>query len=125
MLKPPRPGSWGASTSMPPPESCSPLSGKSSSNTNTESFDGGKGLGCTTTFTVAGKAPLVAVHVTDPAAGTQGIGAPPMRPCGGIGNVYRHQRRLPGDRERGGATQSLPAVETLRVRVRGRLPTQR
>ena len=78
MLKPPRPGSFGASTSMPPPESCSPLSGKSSSNTNTESFDGGKGLGCTSTFTVAGKAPLVAVHVTDPAAGTQAIGTPPM-----------------------------------------------
>src|SRR5882672_9731744 len=77
-LKPPRPGSTGASTSMPPPESCSPLSGKSSWNTNSESFDGGKGLGCTTTFTFAGNAPVVAVHTTDPVAGTQAIGAPPM-----------------------------------------------
>src|SRR2546422_7095922 len=78
MLKLPRPGSLGASTSMPPPASCSPLSGKSSWNTNTESFDGGKGFGCTNTLNCAGKAPVVAVHTTDPAAGTQAIGAPPM-----------------------------------------------
>src|SRR5215469_1736710 len=78
MLKPPRPGSCGESTSTPPPPSCSPLSGRSSSNTNTESFEGGKGLGCTSTVTDAGKAPVVAVHVTEPAAGTQAIGAPPI-----------------------------------------------
>src|SRR5476651_469547 len=78
MLKPPRPGSFGDNTSTPPPPSCSPLSGKSSSNTNTESFEGGKGFGCTTTFTVAGKAPVAAVHTTVPAAGTQAIGAPPI-----------------------------------------------
>src|SRR3989442_278454 len=91
MLKLPRPGSLGASTSMPPPASCSPLSGKSSWNTNTESFDGGKGFGCTNTLNCAGKAPVVAVHTTDPAAGTQAIGAPPMpwprRGVGGAGRV--------------------------------------
>src|ERR1700674_5035781 len=78
MLKPPRPGSLGATTSIPPPLSCSPLSGLSSSNTNTESFAGGNGLRCTTTLTVVGNAPEVAVHVTVPAAGTQAIGAPPI-----------------------------------------------
>ncbi len=36
---------------LPPPASCSPLSGKSSSNTNTESFDGGNGVGCVSTVT--------------------------------------------------------------------------
>src|SRR6476469_959215 len=41
ILNPPRPGSLGDSTSTPPPPSCSPLSGKSSSKTKTESFDGG------------------------------------------------------------------------------------
>ena len=53
------------------------MSGKSSSNTNTETFDGGKGLGCTSTVTFAGKA-LLAVHVTAGATGTQAIGAPPI-----------------------------------------------
>src|ERR1700758_487744 len=76
MLKPPKPGSLGDNTSIPPPPSCSPLSGKSSSNTNTESFEGGKGLGCTSTVT-AGKVP-VELHVTAGATGTQAIGAPPM-----------------------------------------------
>src|SRR5882672_4316288 len=63
MLKCPRPGSLGDKTSIPPPPSCSPLSGKSSSYTNTESFEGGNGSGC-------------ARIVTDvcPAA----IGAPPI-----------------------------------------------
>src|ERR1700688_440688 len=49
MLNPPRPGSWGDSTSTPPPPSCSPFKGKSSSNTNTESFEGGNGVGCAST----------------------------------------------------------------------------
>src|SRR5579862_5683801 len=78
MLKPPRPGSFGESTSTPPPPSCSPLSGKSSSNTNTDSLEGGNGFGCTITFTLVGKAPVLAVHATLPGAGTQAIGAPPM-----------------------------------------------
>src|SRR5207248_10884967 len=49
MLKPPRPGSFCDSTLRPPPPSCSPFSGKSSSNMNTESYEGGNGSGCVST----------------------------------------------------------------------------
>src|ERR1700719_2102261 len=76
ILNCPRPGSLGDNVSIPPPPSCSPLSGKSSSNTKTDSFDGGNGVGCANILT-AGKVP-VAVHVTAGATGTQAIGAPPM-----------------------------------------------
>ena len=47
--KPRRPGSlfvFTAAPGIPPPPSCSPFSGKSSSNTNTESCAGGNGVGC-------------------------------------------------------------------------------
>src|SRR5205085_2593458 len=71
MLKPPSPGSFCDSTSIPPPPSCSPFSGKSSSNTNTDSFDGGNGSGCVSTVREAGVPPgglqvagAVAVQVT-------------------------------------------------------------
>src|SRR5882672_8608758 len=77
MLKCPRPGSLGDKTSIPPPPSCSPLSGKSSSYTNTESFEGGNGSGSTRTVMTGGKVPE-AVHVTAGATGTQAIGAPPI-----------------------------------------------
>src|SRR6266853_5703097 len=77
MLKPPRPGSLGDNTSIPPPPSCSPFNGKSSWNTKIESFDGGKGVGCASIVrelaVVVGKEHVVAggviVHTT---------GAPPM-----------------------------------------------
>src|SRR5258708_39595897 len=78
MLKPPRPGSFGDSTSMPPPPSCSPFSGKSSSNTNTDSFDGGYGSGCVrivSGLAAVGKEQVVAGGVI-----VHRIGAPPM-PC--------------------------------------------
>src|SRR2546429_9881485 len=51
MLKPPRPGSLGDSTALLPPPSCSPFSGKSSWNTNTDSLAGGSGVFCVTTVT--------------------------------------------------------------------------
>src|SRR4029077_2976190 len=78
MLKPARPGSLGDNTSMPPPPSCSPFSGKSSSNTNTESFEGGNGVRCDKIVTGA----KVPAHVVAGATGVQtaAIGAPPM-PC--------------------------------------------
>src|SRR2546423_60423 len=107
MLKPPRPGSFCDSTSSPPPPSCSPFSGKSSSNMNTESFEGGNGSGCVSTVsgaatpgtTVPAGTPLVAgggavqvgavvpayrtaVQVVTPAVVVQltaaGTGTPPM-----------------------------------------------
>src|ERR1039458_2153991 len=76
MLKPPNPGSLGDSTSIPPPPSCSPFSGKASSNTTTDSFAGGYGEGCVSTVTD----PKVPVHVVAGATGVQaaGTGAPPM-----------------------------------------------
>ncbi len=74
MLKPPSPGSFGDSTSTPPPPSCSPFSGKSSWNTNTDSFDGGYGSGCVNTVTAL-KAHVVAGGVIVHRSGT-----PPM-PC--------------------------------------------
>jgi len=61
---------------VPPPASFSPFRGKSSSYTNTESFAGGSGVGCTNTVTGA----RVPVHVVAGGTGVQaaGIGAPPM-----------------------------------------------
>src|SRR3981081_428957 len=72
MLKPPSPGSFGDNTSTPPPPSCSPFTGKSSSKTKTDSFDGGNGSGCVSTVTAL-KAHVVAgvVIVTT-------TGAPPI-----------------------------------------------
>src|SRR5437879_3155595 len=52
-LKPPSPGSFCDSTSMPPPPSCSPFSGKSSWKMNTDSFEGGNGSGCVSTVSGA------------------------------------------------------------------------
>src|SRR5256886_13281387 len=72
MLKPPRPGSFCDSTSSPPPPSCSPFSGKSSSNMNTESFEGGNGSGCVSTVSGA------ATPGTTVPAGTQLV-------AGGVG----------------------------------------
>src|SRR6267378_1094606 len=80
MLKPPRPGSLGDNTSIPPPPSCSPFNGKSSWNTKIESFDGGNGVGCASIVrelavdvgkehAVPAAAPAGTVHTT---------GAPPM-----------------------------------------------
>src|ERR1700687_5404254 len=51
--------------STPPPPSCSPLSGLSSSNVNTETFAGGNGVSCNSTLTAACAGPIP-------------IGAPPM-----------------------------------------------
>src|ERR1700747_1477674 len=79
MLNCPRPGSLLLLTApVPPPPSCSPFSGKSSSKTNTESFEGGNGVRCDKIVTGAN----VPVQVVAFAAGVQtdGIGAPPM-PC--------------------------------------------
>src|SRR6266699_1709986 len=70
MLKPPIPGSFGDSTSMPPPPSCSPVSGRSSSNTNTDSFEGGKGSGCVSTVRDGYAAPA-GTHDVWPVAGVQ------------------------------------------------------
>src|SRR5271165_1769052 len=83
MLKPPRPGSMGATVPFPPPPSCSPLSGKSSSNTKTESFPVGSGVGTTFTITGAKAAVLVGVQVADVEVLAKmlqagGIGAPPI-----------------------------------------------
>src|SRR5215469_10763795 len=60
--KPPRPGSMGAIVPLPPPPSCSPLSGKSSSNTNTVSFAVGSGVGNTLMVTAAKLAVLAGVQ---------------------------------------------------------------
>src|SRR5579863_1687731 len=78
-LKPPRPGSMGATVPFPPPPSCSPLSGKSSSNTITESLPVGSGVGSTSTLTVWVKAEL-AEHALGPPSMLQagGTGAPLM-----------------------------------------------
>ena len=67
----------GDSTLVPPPPSCSPFSGKSSWNTNTDSLAGGNGVFCVSTVT-AGAA--VGVHVVAGGTGVQpaAIGAPPM-----------------------------------------------
>src|SRR6516164_9318247 len=62
MLKLPSPGSMGAIVPFPPPPSCSPLSGKSSSNTNTVSFAVGSGVGNTLIVTGAKLAVLAEVH---------------------------------------------------------------
>ena len=70
MLKLPRPGSLGDKLSIPPPASCSPLSGWSSSNTNTETLAGGSGIGSTMTFTAAN----VPVQVVAGGAGVQAAG---------------------------------------------------
>src|SRR2546429_9209846 len=59
---PPRPGSLADRTSIPPPASCSPLSGKSSSNTINESLPVGSGVGTTSTVTGAKAVVLVEVH---------------------------------------------------------------
>src|SRR6267143_1271992 len=81
--KPPKPASLDAGVlvrppCIGPPASCSPLSGKSSSNTNTESFAGGYGEG--SEMTVTGAHVGVPVQVFAGATGLQaaGIGAPPM-----------------------------------------------
>src|SRR5580704_3500084 len=77
MLKPPRPGSLGESTSTPPPESCSPFSGKSSSNTITESFPVGSGVGSVSTVTGAKEAVvLVELHPAVKTLQAGGTGAP-------------------------------------------------
>src|SRR5579862_8322750 len=76
MLKPPSPGSLGDSTSMPPPPSCSPFNGKSSSNTNTESLEGGNGSGCVSTVT--GLPPGLNEQVVAGGVIVQRSGAPPM-----------------------------------------------
>src|SRR5689334_25411941 len=76
--KPPRPGSRGATTPEPPPPSCSPLSGKSSSNTKTASFAVGSGVGSTFTVTGAKLAVLVALHPAVKMLQAAGIGAPLM-----------------------------------------------
>ena len=67
----------GAIVPFPPPPSCSPLSGKSSSNTITESLPVGSGVGSTSTLTAWVKAELV-VHAFGPPSMLQagGIGAP-------------------------------------------------
>src|ERR1700751_842883 len=79
MLKPPRPGSMGATVPFPPPPSCSPLTGKSSSNTMTESLPVGSDVGSTATVTGWVKAEAV-VHAFGPPSMLQagGIGAPLM-----------------------------------------------
>src|SRR5258706_9851577 len=80
MLKPPSPGSTGDSTSIPPPASCSPFSGKSSSNTKSDSFAGGSGVD--TAYTVTGvNVPVVAGQTTDSfARGEPHRGPPPSCP---------------------------------------------
>src|SRR3974377_1221061 len=78
MLKPPRPVSLGEITSTPPPASCSPLSGKSSSNTITESFPVGRGVGSDSTVTGAKAAVLADVHPDRRRWQSGGIAAPAM-----------------------------------------------
>src|SRR3974390_2061342 len=89
MLKPPSPGSIGATVPFPPPPSCSPLSGKSSSNTIIESLPVGSGVGKESTVTGWVKAELV-VHAFGPPNMLQagGIGAPAM--------VWPHCRLVAG-----------------------------
>jgi len=67
MLNPPKPASLGDNVSIPPLASCSPLSGWSSSNTNTETWDGGWFSGSTRTVTSA----KVPVHVVAGGTGVQ------------------------------------------------------
>src|SRR5207249_3737530 len=69
-LKPPSPGSFCDSTSMPPPPSCSPFSGKSSWKMNTDSFEGGNGSGCVSTVRDEYAAPA-GTHDVWPVAGVQ------------------------------------------------------
>src|SRR2546423_13094830 len=76
MLKPPRPGSLGDSTALLPPPSCSPFSGKSSWNTNTDSLAGGSGVFCVTTVT-AGAAGGGQGVAGGPRGGPPAVGAPP------------------------------------------------
>ena len=61
-LNPPRPGSLGARTSTPPPASCSPLSGKSSSKTNADNRRSGKRRGSTITLTDCHAPVLWSIH---------------------------------------------------------------
>src|ERR1700745_4200766 len=75
MLKPPRPGSIGAIVPFPPPPSCSPLSGKSSSNTITLSLPVGSGVGSTSTLTVVLAKRELVLH---------GVAPPRMLQRGGI-----------------------------------------
>src|SRR5438046_9341807 len=84
-LKPPRPGSLGDSTLVPPPPSCSPFSGKSSWNTNTDSLAGGDGVFCGSTVTAG-----AAVGVQVVAGGT---GVQPA--ASGAQPVPRHDCALP------------------------------
>src|SRR5579863_8218653 len=64
---------------FPPPPSCSPLSGKSSSNTITDSLPVGSGVGSASTLTGWVKAE-VELHALGPPRMLQaaGTGAPPM-----------------------------------------------
>src|SRR5207253_1471716 len=78
ILKPPSPASFGASTSTLPPPSCSPFSGKSSWNTNTDSFEGGYGSGSVTT--VSGVAEVGKEQVVAGGVIVHRSGAPAM-PC--------------------------------------------
>src|SRR5947207_14634648 len=73
MLKPPRPGSFCDSTFCPPPPSCSPFSGKSSWNTNTESFEGGNGSGCVSTVSGAATPGTTVPGGTQLVAGAVGV----------------------------------------------------
>src|SRR5437764_15085095 len=89
MLKPPRPGSFCDSTLRPPPPSCSPFSGKSSSNMNTERFEGRNGSGCVSTVSglaVVGNEQVVAGGVT-----VHRTGARPM-PCPQEPAAVAHRR---------------------------------
>src|SRR4029077_14398934 len=91
--KPPKPGSLVAMMSIPPPASCSPLSGKSSSNTCTLSFPGGYGLASVSTvtgfqvlvavFQVTGAPPMLWPQVGDPAA-IQAAGLPVYPAANGL-----------------------------------------
>src|ERR1700741_1296050 len=78
MVKPPRPGLIGATVPPPPPPSCSPFSGKSSSNTITASLPVGSGVGSTSTLT--GAKVDVVVHGVEPPSMLQagGVWDPPM-----------------------------------------------
>src|ERR1700722_3702059 len=77
--KPPKPGSMGATVPFPPPPSCSPLRGKSSSNTMTDIFAVGSGVGATFTMTGAKAAVLVVQPLLPPKMLQAGaMGAPLM-----------------------------------------------
>src|SRR5215469_2252266 len=86
MLKPPRPGSMGAIVAFPPPPSCSPLSGKSSSNTIRESLPVVTGLGSTRTLTGEKGVVLAELHPVTRTLQAGGIGAPLM-PWPQLGSV--------------------------------------